>query len=68
MNVLSSQVLMQGLFIGDAFSSGYESKIEELRERFKRAKEGLKDSISYGLWELALDNSEFPTFRSACHL
>lgn len=53
------------MFIGDAFSSGYESKIEELRERFRRAREGLKDSIFYGLWELALDNSEFTSFRSA---
>jgi len=52
--------------IGDAFSSGYESKIEELRERFRRAKEGLKDSIFYGLWELALDSSEFATILSTC--
>ena len=48
----------------DTISS--KSKIEELREKLKRAKGGLDDSITYGLWELAVDNRGLFTFTPAC--
>ena len=38
------------------------SRIEELREKLKRAKGGLDDSITYGLWELAVDDRELFTY------
>lgn len=41
-------------FLVNTLSS--KSKIEELREKLRRAKGGLDDSITYGLWELAVDN------------
>lgn len=44
--------------IGDALSSGYESKLEELRDKLKRAKEGLRDSIGLGTWKRIVDESE----------
>lgn len=67
-NGLFDLLLRYSMKSGDAFTAGYESKIEELRERFRRAKGGLKDSILHGIWELALDNREFTNFRSVCHL
>ena len=42
--------------LGTALSSSTRS--EELREKFRRAKTGLNDSITYGLWELAVDDRE----------
>lgn len=39
-----------------------DSRIEELREKLKRVKGGLDDSITYGLWELAVDSRELFAF------
>lgn len=52
--------------LGDAFSSRYESKIDELRKRFKRAKQGLMDSIEFGIWERVMDEGESATFIINC--
>lgn len=41
------------------------SKIEDLREKLKRVKGGLDDSITYGLWELAVDSRELSAFTPA---
>ena len=40
------------------------SRIEELREKLRRAKGGLDDSITYGFWELAVDDSELFTYSA----
>lgn len=46
-------------YTGDAFTTGYESKLEELSEKFKRAKEGLRDSIGFGTWKRVVNAGEF---------
>lgn len=40
--------------IGDAFSESYGSKLEELHEKLRRAKESLRDSINFGTWKRAI--------------
>lgn len=44
--------------LGDAFSTGYKSKLEDLREKLSRAKNGLRDSISLGTWNCVKDDSK----------
>lgn len=44
--------------IGDAFSQGYESKLDELRDKFRRAKDGLRISINFGTWKRVMDAGE----------
>lgn len=39
-------------------SSSYESKLEELKEKLRRAKEGLRDSVNFGTWKRGMDASE----------
>ena len=43
---------------GDAFSSRYEKAMDELREKFKRAKQGLMDSVDLEIWGRMIDTSE----------
>ena len=50
------------LKIGDAFSREYEFKLEELKEKLRRAKEGLRDSIHFGTWKRVLDAGELIPF------
>ena len=35
--------------------SSYESKLEELKEKLRIAKEGLRDSMHFGTWKRVLD-------------
>lgn len=51
-------ILLYLLRIGDATSTSYESLLESLRERFKRAKEGLRDCINFGTWKGVVDAGE----------
>lgn len=44
--------------VGDAFSSRYEKEVGELRERFKRAKQGLMDSVNFEIWDRVVDTGE----------
>ena len=36
----------------------YEKEVDELRERFKRAKQGLMDSVDFETWERVKDTGE----------
>lgn len=49
---------MMVLRVVNPLSGSSDSRIEELGEKLKRAKSSLDDSITYGLWELAVDDSE----------
>lgn len=44
--------------VGDAFSSRYENEVDELREKFKRTKQGLMDSMNLEIWDRVLDTGE----------
>ena len=46
------------LLQGDAFSTRYETKLETLRDKLRRAKGGLKDSILFGTWMLVENAGE----------
>lgn len=55
---------MMVLRVVNALSS--DSKIGELGEKLKRAKSSLDDSITYGLWELAVDDRELLAHFPVC--
>ena len=44
--------------VGDAILPGPKEEIEELREKFKKAKEGLRDAMYNGTWERVVDESK----------
>ena len=46
----------------DVLSSSYESKLEDLKEKLRRAKEGLRDSMHFGTWKRVLDAGELVPF------